>query len=122
MDWLLTIILCVLMVELVLRLPFVDFLKSLSLYVNNVALILKVKASDHWKEKAMGAYAQRTFVVSAKIAGLLAAVLGAVMLVVLALSQLSPGFQAFILSWIGLGIGVVVASLYLVARRAVIRD
>ena len=47
-------------------------------------------------------------------------VLGAATLLVLALDLLSDRFQAFILSWTGLGGSVVAASLYVVARKAVI--
>ncbi len=122
MNWLLTMVLCAVLVELVLRLPFLNPLKALHWSSNRAVRLVTAKAvSDHWKEKAMGAYARKTFVASAKIAGLLAIVLGAATLSVLALDRLSDGFQAFILSWTGLGGSVAAASLYVVARKAVIR-
>ena len=122
MNWLLTIVFCAVLVELVLRLPFLDPLRALRWSSNRAMRVVTAKAvSDHWKERAMGAYARKTFVASVKIAGLLAVVLGAATLLVLALDRLSEGFQAFVLSWAGLGSSVVVSSLYVVARRAVIR-
>jgi hypothetical protein len=75
--------------------------------------------SDHWKEKAMGAYAQETFVCSIKIAGLLAAVLAVAAGLVWTFEQGFNGFQNFILGWRGLGFSIVVASIYLLARRLI---
>jgi len=58
---------------------------------------------------------------SAKLAGLLAVVLGTAAILVVVLDRLSDGFQAFILSWTGLGLSVVAASLYVMARKAILR-
>ena len=122
MNWILTIPFCAVLVELVLHLPLLEPLKELSRSSNRAVHVVTAKAvSDHWKEKAMGAYAQKTFVASAKIAGLLAVVLGGAAILVVGLDQLSDGFQAFILSWSGLGLSVVAASLYVMARKAILR-
>lgn len=122
MNWLLTMVLCAALVELVLRLPFLDPLKALRWFSNRAMRVVTAKAvSDHWKERAMGAYARKTFVASVKIAGLLAIALGAAILLVLALDWLFEGFKAFILNWTGLGGSIIAASLYIVARKAVIR-
>lgn len=99
MNWILTIPFCAVLVELVLHLPFLEPLKELSRSSNPAVHVVTAKAvSHHWKEKAMGAYARKTFVASAKIAGLLAVVLGGAAILVAGLDQLSDGFQAFILS------------------------
>lgn len=122
MNWLLTIVLCALLVELVLRLPFLNPIKVLSWSSNRALRVITTKGvSDHWKEKAMGAYAQKTFIASGKIAALLAVVLGFATLLVLGLERLFGGFQAFILSWKGLGSSIVAATLYIMARRVVFR-
>jgi len=118
-NWLLLIILCVVLVEIVMRLPFLAPLKALQRSSSRAIRVVSAKAvSDHWKEKAMGAYAQKTFVASAQIAGPLALVLGIATLVVLGMDLLSEGFQTFILTWAGLGGSVVAASLYVFVRRS----
>ena len=119
MNWLLTVLFCAVLVEIVLKLPFLRPLEAILTSSRRAAHVVKAKVvSDHWKEKAMRAYAQRTFVASLKLAGLLALVLGGAALLLLALDRLSDGFQAFVLSWIGLASSVAAASLYIMARKA----
>jgi hypothetical protein len=119
MNWLLTIVLCAALVELVPRLPFLKSLKTLRRTSSRAVRLVTAQAvSDHWKERAMGAYARRTFVASITITVLLAVVLGAAALLVMAMDQVSNGFQQFIFSWTGLAVSIVFASLYLVARKA----
>lgn len=122
MNWLLTGILCAILVELVLRLPFLDPLEAVRRTGRRALhLVTTTAVSDHWKEKAMGAYARQTFAASAQVAGLLAIVLGAAAVLVLGLDRLSHGFQRFIVSWTGLGGSLVAATLYVVARGLVVR-
>lgn len=122
MNWILTVPFCAVLVELALHLPLLEPLKGLSRSSNRALHVVTAKAvSDHWKEKAMRAYAQKTFLASAKLAGLLAVVLGTAAILVVVLDRLSDGFQAFILSWTGLGLSVVAASLYVMARKAILR-
>lgn len=121
MDWLLTIICSVLIVELVLRLPFAKSLTTLLSCIHKVVPVLKVAASDHWKEKAMCAYARRTFLASGALAALLALALGAAALLVLIIGHFLQGFESFFLSWYGLGACAAAATLYVLLRNAVIR-
>lgn len=123
MNWVLTILLCAILVELVLRLPFSKPLKELSSSSKRAMHVVTVSAaSDHWKEKAMGAYARKTFVASLKIAGFLTLVLSVATLLVVGMDRLFGGFQAFILGWTGLGLSVVAATLYVTARKTVLHD
>lgn len=121
MNWALTALLCAFLVELVLHLPFAEPLKKLGSYSKRSLRVVTVKGvSDHWKEKAMLAYAGKTFVASMKVAGLLGLVLGIAAVLVIGIGLLLDGFQAFVLSWTGLGLSIIVASLYLVARKAIL--
>lgn len=121
MNWLLTVVFCAVLVEVVLKLPFLRPLQAVLTSSQRAVHVVKAKlVSDHWKEKAMRAYAQKTFVASLKLAGLLAFVLGGAALLLLALDRLSDGFQAFVLSWIGLASSVIAASLYIMARKALV--
>ncbi|MEM7025993.1 MAG: hypothetical protein AAF637_25940 [Pseudomonadota bacterium] len=117
MNWVLTALLCVLLVELALRLPFTAVVRILGRSSNRALHTLRAKSvSDHWKEKAMGAYARTTFLMSLKLASLLVLLLGVAVIAIVGLEQIFKGFQGFIVGWQGLGFSVVVASLYLTVR------
>lgn len=122
MNWLLTIVLCGLLVELTVRLPLLTPLVAIRRSGTRAVHVLTVKnVSDHWKEKAMAAYARSTFTATAKVAGLLSVVLGVAFASVLVLDRLSNGFETFILSWGGIGSTVVIATLYFAVRKPVYR-
>jgi hypothetical protein len=121
-NWILTLPFCAVLVELVMRLPFIAVLHRLRVSSSRALHVVRAaKVSDHWKEKAMGAYARQTFAASAKIAALLAVVLGVAAVLVIGLDQISDGFQAFVLSWGGIGLSVIAATLYVMARKAIFR-
>ncbi|RVU34034.1 hypothetical protein EOI86_23220 [Hwanghaeella grinnelliae] len=120
MNWFLTTILCVVLVEVVMALPFLPPLRRLSNSSQSALRTVMAKSvSDHWKEKAMAAYAQRTFGASLKIAFLLAVVLSIAGLLVVGFDWVFSGFQSFILTWIGIAASVVAASLYVWVRKAI---
>jgi hypothetical protein len=122
LNWLLTALLCVLLVELALRLPFASIVTGLTRSGGKAVHVVRAKAvSDHWKEKALGSYAQTTFVSSIKLAGLLLVLFAIAALVVVALDQFADGFQGFILGWRGIGFSIVAASVYLTLRNAIVR-
>ena len=118
MIWFLTAVLCALLVELALRLPFRRAMLKVTESGSKATRLVKAKAiSDHWKEKAMASYAQTTFLSTLKLAGLLITVFCVAVSVVLFFNQLLDGFQVFILSWRGIVCSIVFASLYVKVRR-----
>ena len=118
MNWFLMVALCCLLVELVLRLPFLSRLDVIHRSSRSALRVVTAKAvSEHWKEKAMRVYARRTFIASVQLTGLLVILLCVAALLVLGLDQLSNGFQSFILSWSGIGSSIAVAGLYVAGRR-----
>ena len=120
MNWFLAFVLCVPLVELVVRLPFASALRVLSTSGTKALHVVQSKAiSDHWKEKVLCSYAQTTFVASAKLAAFLAVVLGVATLLVLGFERVFEGFQSFILGWAGIGASLVFASLYVALRRMI---
>ncbi len=120
MNWLFCVLLCVILVELVMRLPFGPVIATVTgTSMKSVRIMGSSTISDHWKEKAMGAYARRTFTGTLKLAGLLVLLFGIASAVILLFGLLVPGFPAFILSWTGLTATLVIASLYAVIRRKV---
>lgn len=123
MNLVLTLILSALVAELAVRLPFSRLLKVLRLSGRRAVFALTAKrVSDHWKEKVMSVYTRRTINATVMLAVLVVVLFGAATILVLGMSQLSDGFQAFILSWAGLGGSIAAASIYAVARKAIIRD
>lgn len=120
MIWFLTAVLCALLVELALRLPFRRAMLKVTESGSKATRLVKAKAiSDHWKEKAMASYAQTTFLSTLKLAGLLITVFCVAVSVVLFFNQLLDGFQVFILSWRGIVCSIVFASLYVKVRRSI---
>jgi len=76
--------------------------------------------SDHWKEKAMLAYAGMMFSCSLKLAGWLLFLGAGAVLLIITFDQISRGFSSFIVSWQGIGLSIVFASLYLAVRKLLI--
>jgi hypothetical protein len=120
LNWFLAAVFCVPLVELALRLPFGPALTGLSKAGTRAVRVVRAKSvSDHWKEKAMAAYAQATFLSSLKLAFLLFVLFGVAAMLVVALDSIGSGFQGFILGWQGIALSIVVAGLYLKARKAI---
>ena len=92
MNWILTLPFCALLVELVMRLPFGTHLRRLQRSSSRAMHVVSAKAvSDHWKEKAMGAYARQTFLATATVAALLVLVLGLAGILVIGIDQVFGG-------------------------------
>jgi hypothetical protein len=118
LNWFLTAVFIVPLVELALRLPFATALKALSRAGARAVQVVRANAiSDHWKEKAMAAYAQKTFLSSVKLAFLMIVLFGVAVILVVALESVASGFQ----DWRGIAISIVFAGLYLKARGAILR-
>ena len=123
MNWALSVVLCVFLLELALRLPFAGIVARASQSGSKALRVVRAKAvSDHWKEKALISYAQTTFRCSIQLAVLLAIVLAAAILLAIALEQFHVGFQSFLLGWRGICFSILVASLYVAMRRSVMHE
>ena len=117
MSWLLAAALCVALVELVLRLPIVTVGQRAASIGQRAGRVLRApRVSDHWKEKALLAYARRlmgnTLLLTAL---LLVIVLVAVALVALG-DRIVPGFAAFVMGWQGILATLVLATAYALLR------
>lgn len=118
----LTLPLSALLVEIAMRIPFGTQLRDLQRFSGRAVHVISAgQISDHWKEKAMRAYAGHTCIAALKLAACLAAVLGAATIVVVGLEQLFQGFQSFVLSWAGIAACAVSATLYWTMRREMSR-
>jgi len=119
-NWLLTAFLCAVLVEVALRLPFARAVAGVVRSGRRAVWVLRAKASDHWKEKAMGAYAKSTFLGSMTLAVLIAALLAVAVVLALVFDLVAPGYMAFLVGWQGILASVVLAFAYYYARKAVL--
>jgi hypothetical protein len=118
LNWVLTVVLCALLVEVALRLPFLPVLRALSRASGKAVQVIRTSAiSDHWKEKAVAAYARITFLSTLQLAGFLVVLLGPAVVVVIAFDHVWSGFEDFILGWLGIGCSVVAATGYYWLRK-----
>jgi hypothetical protein len=120
LNWFLTAILSIILVEFAIRLPFVVVVTEIIKASGKAVHIIRAKTiSDHWKEKALAAYAEIIFCHSMKLAGLLIVLLGIAAAPVVILERISGGFASFLLGWTGIGFSIIFAGLYLKARKSV---
>jgi len=122
-NWVLTLPFCAVLIEIIVRMSLARPLKQVMRFSNRAVRVVKADAvSDHWKEKAMRAYAQATFSSTMQVAGLFALWIVAAAALVLGFDLLSGSFQEFFLSWIGIGFSCLVGCLYAFARRGFLRE
>lgn len=123
MLWIASFALCVLLVEALRRLPLMSVATEiLQSTTRAVRVIGSSKISDHWKEKAIGAYAVITLRGTLKLAVMMVGVLGGAALLVYTAERLGvKGFSSFFLSWEGLAYTAIGASLYAWARSKATR-
>lgn len=124
MNWLITAALCVVFVEIFLHLPFAAALAELRHASRKAARTIRIAGvSDHWKEKAMGAYARTTFLATLRLAAFLGLVVVVAVASIFTVDRfLAAGFEAFVLGWIGIAWSLVAATVYVLIRRALARD
>lgn len=118
MNWLLSALLCVALVELLRRLPLGSIMSAiLDTVGRSVRVVGAPRISDHWKEKAMGAYARATFRETARLGLVLALVVGVAVAMVVGFDRLWPGFQDFMLGWVGIGWTLIFATAWFLLRK-----
>ncbi|MEM9435433.1 MAG: sulfotransferase [Pseudomonadota bacterium] len=112
MTWFLTALLCVILVEIGMRLPFGASLSTLTRSTGRAMKTVRAAGvSDHWKEKAMGAYAGRTFAATGKLALWLVILFGSAFLLAWAF-----GILDFLLGWVGILFTLFFATAYATFR------
>ncbi|MDX1580376.1 MAG: hypothetical protein R3360_02020 [Alphaproteobacteria bacterium] len=117
MNLALIVIFTIAICEIALRLPLGQATRSVAQVMRKSSrLLLRSKASDHWKEKAMLAYSSRMFVATMRLIGLLVVLLGLAGLGILGLHQFGTGFGAYISGLQGSLVCLGVATLYLWMR------
>jgi len=118
MIHLLLLLVCILSVEVFIRLNFLSYLDSILKVIKKVTfIILKSNISDHWKEKVIPAYALRIIKYSLQIL--------LILLLIISLFFISDfffnDFLVFTFSWIGIIESMVFAFGYVYLRRLFIK-
>jgi hypothetical protein len=109
----LTIVLSVAIAELATRLPFPAVLATARETAARAFHVLRARSiSDHWKEKAMLAYAGAMFRSSMKLTGLMLVLCILAVSLTVVFDLMVSSFAAFIMSWPGILLTAAVASLY----------
>ena len=119
MQWLLTTILCVTLIEVVIRLPIQGIAREVSV-VGRKAMrtVSSAHISDHWKERALLAYSGRLFLATAKLCGVLFVIAVIVSVLLTLFSALGFSITDFVVSAAGIVFSLVFATAYVAARKA----
>jgi len=111
-------VLCIILVEFAIRLPFPKIISEISEVARKAVHILVAKSvSDHWKEKVMLAYARCLLMSTVKLAGILIAVISLAFLLIFVFDYLGGEVGAFIISWGGILFTMLVATIYFSIRK-----
>ena len=118
MTWILTAVLCIILIELVVRIPLPAVISEIGVVIRKALHILGAKSvSDHWKEKVMLAYAGSLFTSTMKLAGFLVAAGAVAALLIFVFDFFGTKIGEFIVSWVGILFSFVVAAVYLRLRK-----
>lgn len=121
MNWFLTVILCIVLVELLLRLPVAAIVANIGLVSRKAVGTLAAKrVSDHWKEKALLVYSRSLFVSSVKLGAVLLAAGAAIAAFIYVSDLLGAELFPFLVGWQGLLFSLAVATIYLTVRKRVL--
>jgi hypothetical protein len=118
MIHLLLLLVCILSVEVFIRLNFLSHLDSILKVTKRVTYVIPISnISDHWKEKVIPAYALRIMKYSLQILVILLLIMSLFFITNYFLS----GFLAFTFSWIGIIESIVIAFGYVYLRKLFIK-
>lgn len=118
MTWVLTTVLCIILVEFVVRLPLPTIISDMLTTTRKALHTLGAKSvSDHWKEKVMLSYAGSLFTSTMKLAGFLVSIGVIIILLILIFDYFGIWIGNFIASGTGIVFSVVVATAYYKIRK-----
>ena len=122
MIWILTIILCVFVVETALRLPLLNVVADIASISNRAMRTLaSTRISDHWKEVVMLKYAIRLFKSAITLSVLLTIIALVVLASIYASDYFGVGLGEFLYTGIGLIYSTISATAYYYLRKRIVR-
>lgn len=118
MQWALLAVATIAVVELVLRLKVADRIHRLLVVVRKVLRVAKSDTiSDHWKERAMLAYAGQMFAASLTLLVLFILILSPVAIMAAVGLWIDVPFLATVMDVAGILVSIAIACAYLPLRR-----
>lgn len=118
MTWILTTVLCIIVIEFAVRIPLPAVISEIGIVARKALHILGAKSvSDHWKEKAILSYAGSLFLSTMKLGALLLAIAAVALLLIFIFDHSGVRIGAFIVSWTGIVFSVIVATAYYTMRK-----
>jgi hypothetical protein len=121
MNWLLASIICIILIEFVVRIPLPSVTSDINTVVRKALRILGAKSvSDHWKEKVILSYAATLFLSTLKLTGLLLAIGAVAVLLISTFDYFGAEVGNFLISWAGILFTIVMASAYFTIRKMLV--
>lgn len=121
MQWLLGALSGIAFVELLMRLPFFQDLRSFGQIVTRVmAVIRSSRISDHWKEKVLPRYARHMMGKTLRLGGILLVAFAPLAILSWLADRMGVPLMAFSLSWVGIVFITVVAIGYAKLRASLV--
>jgi hypothetical protein len=118
MNWILTTALCVILIEIAVRMPLATVSSEIRSVVQKALHTLAAKSvSDHWKEKVMLVYACSLFKSTMKLCGFLLTIGAVAALLMFAFDFFGVPIGTFIASWTGMLFSIVAATAYFTIRK-----
>lgn len=118
MNWALALILVALTIEAARHLPIFRALSDVRAIGQKALAVMQTDGvSDHWKEKAMAAYASKMFRATGVLAGLLLALFAGIAGLAIIFDFVAPGYVSFLLGWPGLTFATIAGCGYLIVRQ-----
>jgi hypothetical protein len=119
MSWLLTALICIAVIEIVLRMPLARLADEARDVLHRSQHTLRSDAiSDHWKEKVLLVYARKLFACTLQLAFIILAIGSLVVCLIWLADQLVAESAEFVLSWRGLLYSTLFATAYVKLRRS----
>ena len=118
MTWILTAVICIILIEVVVRISIPAVLAQMSTVARKAFHTFGSKSiSDHWKEKVMLVYACSLFTNTAKLASFLFLICGMVVLLTIVFDYFGANTGDFIVSWVGITFSLSISVLYFIVRK-----
>ena len=119
MNWILTGVLCIVLIEFVVCIPFRDVILEIFMIAQKALHTLSSKViSDHWKEKVMLIYAGKLFVSTIKLAVFIVLIAIVAMMFIFVADFFGAQIGDFIVTWFGILYSIIIATIYLKMRKS----
>ena len=122
LNYALLIVATLISVEIFFRLPVISTARLTADCAARSSRVMQSKhISDHWKERALPMYSQRMMAATLKLAAYIFIVLSPFLVIWVLTLPLNASFATLLTSLVGIGVSMVVAFVYAMLRRQLVR-